>query len=172
MTYRVLTATGSSTNIAYASRHFTMNDAAIPIARIEGHLLVGTFSTEPTAVPGKINAANDVVAYSTSDERLKHRIEPLENPLAAVDLLRGVRFDWRQEFLHVHGYDQRDVGLIAQEVAMVLPESVRTNENGYMSVRYEKIVPLLVEAVKELKRQLSELRDEVASIKENKKGSD
>jgi hypothetical protein len=172
-TYRILTATGSEPNIAYASQHFTVNDATVPVARLVGHLLVGSFGTEPSPyISGKINASHDVVAFSTSDERLKYNIEIIENPLEKVDKIRGVTFEWRQDMLHLHGYNHKDVGLIAQEIRDVLPESVRTNDNGYLSIRYEKIVPLLVESVKELRKQIKDLSDEIDLLRLNKKGSD
>ena len=72
--------------------------------------------------------------------------------------LTGVEFDWKQETKSVHGYEGHDVGVIAQEVQAVLPEAVRTNESGYLSVRYEKMIALLVEAMKEQQAEIDELK--------------
>jgi len=104
----------------------------------------------PNATDGRIDASNDIVAYSTSDQRLKENVTPIENALEKVKTLTGVEFDWKEDTAHVHGYHGHDVGIIAQDVQAVLPEAVRTNESGYLSVRYEKMIALLIEANKEL----------------------
>jgi trimeric autotransporter adhesin len=104
----------------------------------------------PNATDGRIDASNDIVAYSTSDQRLKENVTPIESALEKVKTLTGVEFDWKEETAHVHGYHGHDVGIIAQDVQAVLPEAVRTNESGYLSVRYEKMIALLIEANKEL----------------------
>jgi hypothetical protein len=112
---------------------------------------------------GRIDATNDIVAYSTSDERLKENIHPLENALDKVSQLRGVEFDWKpvteEERKTIHGNEGHDVGVIAQEVEKVLPEVVTERETGYKAVKYEKIVPLLIEAIKDLKAEIEELKD-------------
>ena len=111
---------------------------------------------------GRIDASNDIVAFSTSDERLKENVKPLENALLKVSQLSGVEFDWKEltaeEKKTVHGNEGHDVGVIAQEVEKVLPEIVTERENGYKAVKYEKIVPLLIEAIKELKVEIEELK--------------
>ena len=63
--------------------------------------------------------------------------------------------------------DRTHIGIIAQEVEEVLPELVYTDENGYKSVSYEKLTPVLIEAVKALKSENEELRSEIAAIKES-----
>jgi len=112
---------------------------------------------------GRIDASNDIVAFSTSDERLKENVKPLENALLKVSQLSGVEFDWKEltaeEKKTVHGNEGHDVGVIAQEVEKVLPEVVTERENGYKAVKYEKIVPLLIEAIKDLKAEIEELKD-------------
>ena len=111
-----------------------------------------------SATDGRIDAANDVVAYSTSDERLKENIKPLENALEKINQIRGVEFDWKElneeERREIHGNQGHDVGVIAQEVEAILPEVVTERKNGYKAVKYEKIVPLLIEAVKELSNRI------------------
>ena len=71
--------------------------------------------------------------------------------------LTGVEFDWKEETKYVHGYEGHDTGIIAQEVQAVMPTAVRTNDTGYLSVRYEKLIGLLVEANKELAARVEEL---------------
>lgn len=111
-----------------------------------------------SATAGRIDASNDIVAYQTSDKRLKENIKPIENALDKVKSLTGVEFDWIEETKHVHGYDGHDVGVIAQEVQAVLPEAIRVNDTGYLSVRYEKMIALLVEGIKEQQAQIDELK--------------
>ena len=112
---------------------------------------------------GRIDAGNDIVAFSTSDERLKENVKPLENALNKVSQLNGVEFDWKEltaeEKKTIHGNEGHDVGVIAQEVEKVLPEVVTERDTGYKAVKYEKIVPLLIEAIKDLKAEIEELKD-------------
>jgi hypothetical protein len=115
----------------------------------------------PNATDGRIDASNDIVAFSTSDERFKENITPIANALEKVKTLTGVEFDWRKETKDYHGYVGHDVGVIAQQVKAVLPEAVRTNANGYLAVRYEKIIGLLVEAMKEQQAQIEELKSKL-----------
>jgi hypothetical protein len=112
----------------------------------------------PSATIGRIDASNDIVAYSTSDSRLKENITPIANALDKVKSLTGVEFDWKEETKNVHGYEGHDVGVIAQEVQAVLPEAIRTNDSGYLSVRYEKMIALLIEGMKEQQNQIDELK--------------
>jgi hypothetical protein len=124
--------------------------------RIIGGFAVGSITPSTTA--GRIDASNDVVAYSTSDSRLKENITPIANALDKVKSLTGVEFDWKEETKDVHGYEGHDVGVIAQEVQAVLPEAIRTNDSGYLSVRYEKMIALLIEGMKEQQNQIDELK--------------
>ena len=103
--------------------------------------------TEPSGTIGAILASNDVVAFASSDERLKENITLIENPLDKIIQLGGYEFDWIQnEEIHVH--HGHDIGVIAQEVEKVLPELVTTRDNGYKAVKYEKIVAFLMEGIK------------------------
>jgi hypothetical protein len=128
-------------------------------ARItSGSLGVGV---APNATDGRIDASNDIVAFQTSDRRLKENITPITNALEKVRSLTGVMFDWKEETKSVHGYEGHDVGIIAQDVQAVLPEAVRTNDTGYLSVRYEKMIALLIEANKELATRVEELESKL-----------
>jgi cytoskeletal protein CcmA (bactofilin family) len=117
----------------------------------------------PNGTDGRIDASNDVVAYSSSDKRWKENIQPIENALDKVSQISGVEFDWKkltkEEKKTQHGNEGHDIGVIAQEIEKVLPEIVTTRENGYKGVRYEKIVPLLIESIKELKAEIEELKN-------------
>ena len=119
-----------------------------------GGLIVGATSGYTS---NTIRCTGDVVAYYSSDERLKDNITPIENSLEKVGQLKGYEFDWndKQEV-----YEGHDVGVIAQEVEKVVPEIVETREHdGYKAVKYEKLVPLLINAINELKAEIEELKD-------------
>jgi len=113
---------------------------------------------------GEIRATDNITAYYTSDRSLKENIAPIENALQKIDKINGVTFDWKDTEIErrggVDGYFVRknDVGVIAQEIETVLPEVVATNLEGYKAVKYELIVPLLIQAIKELKAEVETLK--------------
>ena len=129
----------------------------------DGSLAVGNISNSTT--DGRIDASNDVVAFSTSDERLKKYIKNIKNPLEKISKINGVTFEWKKTDdkmkKEVHSFEGNDVGVLAQEVEKVLPEVVATRDNGYKAVKYEKIVPLLIEAIKEQQKQIDELKSKL-----------
>jgi hypothetical protein len=114
----------------------------------------------PHTTDGVIRASNDVIAYYSSDERLKENVKPIENALDKVSKIRGVEFDWivNEE---IHPNEGHDVGVIAQEIEKVLPEVVETRASGYKAVKYEKIVSLLIEAINEQQQQINELKEKL-----------
>lgn len=109
---------------------------------------------------GAIRAGGDVTAFYTSDERLKTNIQVIDNALEKIKDLRGVTFNWN-DLADDKDKDIREAGVIAQELQKVLPEAVVLRDNGYLAVRYEKIVPLLIEAIKELQTEINELKSKV-----------
>ena len=117
---------------------------------------------------GRIDAANDVVAFSTSDIRLKENIKPIENALDKISKISGNTYDWKSELKDVHGYDGNDVGVIAQEIEAVLPQLVQDRDNGYKAVKYDKLVALLIEGIKEQQTQIHSLTIEIEKLKESK----
>ena len=111
--------------------------------------------TTSTVQFGLVRSTGDVVAFYSSDERLKDNIAPIENSLDKVGQLKGYEFDWNDK---QDVYEGHDVGVIAQEVEKVVPELVQTRDDGYKAVKYEKIVPLLINAINELKAEIEELK--------------
>ena len=108
---------------------------------------------------GTITAATDVTV--SSDVRFKSNIKTIDSALDKVKAMRGVYFD-------KHGAeDKRSVGVIAQEMQEVMPEVVVTDdtEDKHLSVAYGNLVGVLIEAVKELSEEVSELRNNVQTIK-------
>ena len=110
---------------------------------------------------GDIVASGDVVAYYTSDIRLKDNVEVIKGSLDKIDGIRGVEFDWNEDSPGWARERGHDVGVIAQEVQKVLPEVVQERKNGYLGVDYKRIVPLLIESVKELKQEIEDLKIKV-----------
>jgi len=121
-----------------------------------GVSMSGTY-TGDFRVTGEISATADVVAYYSSDERLKDNVKVIENASDKVAQLRGVEFDWNDK---QSTYEGHDVGVIAQDVEKVLPELVQTRDDGYKAVKYEKIVGLLIEAIKDLQDEVKALKGE------------
>jgi len=89
-----------------------------------------------------------------SDITLKKNVTTLSSSLNVITSLRGVNFEWKDEDRE----SGKQVGFIAQEVEKVLPEVVKTDDKGIKSVGYANIVPVLVEAIKELKAEIDELK--------------
>ena len=108
---------------------------------------------------GDARFAYDVVAYySFSDARLKTNVATIQDPLQKVMAMRGVTYEWNE------GYKagKKEIGLIAQEVMQIIPEVVaekeRVDGSKFLSVDYEHLTGLLIEAVKELKKEVDELK--------------
>jgi hypothetical protein len=117
-----------------------------------------------SATAGRIDATNDIVAYSSSDIRFKENIKPIENPLEKISKISGNTYDWKQENQIEHGYEGNDVGVIAQEIEEVLPQLVQTRENGYKAVKYDKLVALLIEGIKEQQSKIEELTNRINKL--------
>ena len=128
-------------------------------------------STTPNGTNGMIHATNDIVAFS-SDKRLKENIRPIENALDKVSKLSGFVYNWNELANEKAEYDMdKDyVGVYAQDVEEVQPEAVdlapfdndgednSISGENYLTVQYEKLVPLLIESIKELKAEIEELK--------------
>jgi hypothetical protein len=119
--------------------------------------------TAPSGTNGEIRATNEITAYYTSDARLKENVTVISSPIEKLEQIRGVYFDWTDEHVQARGGEdgyfvrKHDIGVIAQEVEAVLPEIVATRDNGYKAVKYEKIVPLLIECIKEQQTQINQI---------------
>ena len=121
----------------------------------------GTSSSTAISADGAIVATGDITAFSTSDKQLKNNIVVISDPISKVQSINGVTFEWTDEAPdHLKG---ADYGVIAQEIEEVLPLAVTTRDTGHKAVKYEKIIPLLIEAVKDQQKQIDELK---AKLKE------
>jgi len=124
---------------------------------------IGVNTTVP-AVNGQIRATDNVIAYYSSDEQLKTNITLIQHPLDKLNAIDGVEFDWTTDYIDTNGGEdgyfirKHDIGVIAQQLNKILPEVVGRKADGYLGVKYERIVPLLIEAIKELHGQVKELQ--------------
>ena len=104
---------------------------------------------------GAVRVAGDITAFYSSDERLKDNIVPIPNALDKIVSISGNTFEWNENSDH----QGEEVGVIAQEVEELgLPGITITRNDGTKAVRYEKLIPLLIEAIKELKVEVDELK--------------
>ena len=110
-------------------------------------------------VAGNIKATSDVIAFSSSDKKLKNNIKPIPSALDKINKIGGYTFDWNEDKQDI--YKGTDVGVIAQEIEEVLPELVQTRENGYKAVKYDKLVSLLIEGIKDLSAEVDELKRKI-----------
>jgi len=107
-----------------------------------------------------IRATNDVIAYYGSDERLKDNIITISGSLDILKQIGGYHFDWKP-MPGIHENEGHDIGVIAQEIEKVLPEIVTTRDNGYKAVKYDRLVSLLIEGIKELSKEVNELKSKL-----------
>jgi hypothetical protein len=121
-----------------------------------GALLV----TGGVGIGGALNVGGDVVAYASSDERLKDNIELISNPIEKVQSLKGVTWSWNENADELQK-SLPNVGVIAQDVEKVLPQLVHDRENGFKGVDYAKLTGLLIEAIKEQQKQIDELKSKL-----------
>jgi len=93
-----------------------------------------------------------------SDIRNKENIEAIDNALEKIVKLRGVMFHWKNSELKKSNFTKRkEIGLMAQEVDKVIPEAVSLDRRGYFSISYSSVIPVLIEAIKEIKIELDKL---------------
>jgi hypothetical protein len=160
-----LATTATTANSTNPSNNFQLNSLGV--------------GTAASGTAGMIRATNDIIGFY-SDGRLKNIEGTIDHPLAKVRALSGIYYT-NNEVAKKFGYDNQDrmVGVIAQEVKAVLPEVVKRapfdtgyvgatefSKTGqdYLTVQYEKLVPLLIEAIKELSGQVDTLRNQVKDL--------
>ena len=123
----------------------------------------------------RLQVSGDIIANSiagSSDLRFKTNVRSISSPLEKVKSLRGVYFNWDQKsFPNKDFSDKTELGFIAQEVEKVLPEVVSKDNSPeeYRSVKYDKVVALLVEAIKEQQKQIDSLKSQVKKLNRKKK---
>jgi len=113
----------------------------------------------------RLYATGHIIAFYTSDARLKQNLVPLGNSLSKLDDIQAYTFTWipSTEYKNV-SRTGKDIGLVAQEVSNILPEAVSINNDGYYGVDYVRVIPYLVGCIKELKKELQQLKNEIQQI--------
>ena len=151
-------ANNISTGTLSATRlPFSMNQSVATTSNVQ-HLSIGV-GTAASGVTGEIRAANNITAYY-SDDRLKTRLGTIDNALDKLCSLTGFYYE-ANETAQALGYGvRREVGVSAQDVQKVLPEIVTTApiDDKYLTIYYDKLIPLVIEAIKELKAEVDALK--------------
>jgi hypothetical protein len=178
-----VTQTSDSCFFGLISRGGNYNDynAVIAWADDAGDVLQFRFNNSTVATlteGGAFSCSSNITAYS-SDRRLKINIQNISDPIEKIKKINGVTFNWDKEECEQWKFypDENDIGVIAQEVQEVIPEAIafapfdRDNDGNsksgkdYLTVRYEKIIPLLVESIKEQQKMIEELKKTVEELK-------
>jgi len=139
-------ATGSAATFTSTSQNSQFNSVGV--------------GTAGSGTAGEIRATNNITAYY-SDDRLKNKLGPILNALSKVKSLNGFYYE-ANETAQSLGYEAiREVGVSAQEVQAIMPEIVvpAPISDKYLTVRYDKLIPLLVEAIKELSEEVERLKE-------------
>jgi hypothetical protein len=153
------TGNASTINVSSSGLFFNPSTRTLTSNNIFATVSVGV-GTAPSGTTGEIRATSDITAYYSSDISLKDNIKVIPNALDKLLNIRGVEFDWSQSYIDERGGEdgyfvrKKDVGIIAQEVEKILPEIVATRDNGIKAVKYEKLIALLIEAIKELNSKI------------------
>ena len=104
--------------------------------------------TGGVGISGALNVGGDITAFSSSDVSLKENITPISNAIDKVRSISGNTFTWNEKSTYK---GEEGTGIIAQEIeALGLPGVTETRRDGTKAVRYDRLVPLLIEAIKEL----------------------
>jgi hypothetical protein len=152
--------------IKYLGNLFTIGgDAGWGAATVYMPGSVGIGTASPSQLLHVNGTAYATTFLHTSDRRLKTDIEPAGHALDTAAKLRGVHFRWKKD-------GKPSFGVIAQEVEAVMPDAVTTNPDGMKAVDYDQLIPILIEAVKELKAandneaaEITRLREEIEALK-------
>jgi hypothetical protein len=131
---------------------------------IKGSLSVGAACTSTdialsvcgtAVVQGEIRSCADIIAYYSSDCRLKTDLNTICNTQSIVSGLTGYSFEWNDK----SDKEGTDLGIMAQDVQKVLPSIVKQRDNGYLAVDYIKLIPVLIEEVKRLNTEVETLKN-------------
>lgn len=159
------TADGSITT-PLASRNVDLNGKNLVFSGT-GSVGIGT---TPSAT-AKLDVAGTVKASAidyNSDERLKQNITEIKSSNEIINQLRPVSYFWNETGKKKGGNTQLQYGLIAQEVEKVLPNIVSTDNEGYKSVNYNELIPLLLQTVQNQGKKIEELQKEIQQLKKTK----
>ena len=136
-----------------------------PLIEMSGSVVVSGSVIAPIITGSVIRSAGDVIAFHTSDERLKDNIKTIDKPIYKLKKLRGVEYEWNDK-QNTYPSGSLDSGIIAQDVKEVLPQLVKKGKGDYLGVRHDRLVGLLIEAVKEQQNQIDEMKEQIKELKD------
>ncbi len=148
-------------------RIFYVNGSDRMTIHWNGNVGIGTRDPEHKLdiVGGNGRVQSGYAWLTNSDRRYKKNIEPIAAALDKVCSIRGVSYEVKQEY-RANGQTGRHLGVIAQQLEEVLPELVHTDENGFKSVAYAELAPVLVEAIKEQQQVIKTQREKITALDE------
>jgi len=162
------------TNIDRNTNYITVTPAfTVPSFNVGDVLTFNNPYTSPVGnlfLDGDIVATGNITAFagSPSDARLKENVSTITNALSMVNTMRGVMYDWTDAYLENINFSpfltKHDTGVIAQEMQEVFPEIVFMKPNGDLSVKYEKLAGVFIEAIKELSNKVASLEAQVSAL--------
>ncbi len=144
---------GSGLRVAFGTNSNPFNNSTYMYFDDNGEIGMGTRNpSEKLHVVGNICATGSI--GSCSDERFKSDIHGIEDALARIEQVNGVEFKWKRDQYPEYDFTEKgQVGFIAQDLKKIFPEVVAVGSDGYHTIDYGKLTPVLVEAVKQLKSQ-------------------
>ena len=155
------TDTNTDTNTTYSGSGLTLSGTTFSVSNSYARNMNQDVRTTDTVTFGEVRSTGNVTAYY-SDDRLKDRQGNIESALDKVSSLNGFYFKQNEKGNEITPQyaDKLQVGVSAQEIKSVLPEVVVENaiDGQYDSVHYDKVVPLLIESIKELKSEIESLK--------------
>ena len=169
ITYEVVSGEQTNFKIAVTNDGSSSNKDNIELSTPNGasiNVTADTASTNKTTgalivtggvgISGALNVGGDITAFATSDEKLKENLVAIPNAVSKVGIITGYTFNWKTDSLYGNGGN--DTGVIAQQIeALGLPGITTTRDDGTKAVRYDRLVPLLIEAIKELDGRIKTL---------------
>jgi len=154
----------SSANVSTTKMTFQPSTGKLNLlgAQVSNSNTSGTLTvTGGVGVTGAMYVGGEIVAYAASDIKLKENISKIDNSLEKLSKISGYQYHWNK--IAQEMYPERttlDVGVLAQEVKEIIPSAVVEREDGYLAVKYDKLIPLLIEAVKALKAEIEDMKRE------------
>ncbi len=156
--------------IASIVGNVNLGNGAADVTTVAGTLAVNSTTNSTSKTTGAVTVAGgvginndlhvggDITAFSSSDQNLKENITIIPNALDKVKALTGNTFNWKSSTGYDYLDNLQDTGVIAQEVeALGLPGITTTRDDGTKAVRYEKLIPVLIQAIKELSAKVDAL---------------
>ena len=158
---------GRNQNLIYGDLNIEGDAEGGGSGYFQNNLTVGTnetITTHPLYVDGDIAATGNIIAYVSSDERLKANITPLEDSLEKVKKLTPIDFSWKNRDTGWGTESPADIGLIAQEVEKDFPSLVGKMGDGYKGIRYDRMVPVLIDCIKTQDKKIERLENLVERL--------